>query len=286
MIFVGTDSQFMQAPETTAVPQPRFHTADRALAVNVPEALTLAWAPLQPGVPARINLGSLSALKICGAPQPPSGATSETRSPRSSHGSEAVESFEPWGMPDDMGQASATFPDSSNDWVQPPSAARPAPSGRVGQHWAAYAADDAESAVPPQVATSPQGVTRKGARNREVATVEHGPTLCAVFRELRGKNPQCVLKLRKLHHLGTGSVEILQRHFERFGCVNDVFVVYSQVKAPSRGGVVRCKPSGLGFIVMHSPEDVEKALRFGEEQTVGISKVIVERFRLLDSSSD
>lgn len=78
----------------------------------------------------------------------------------------------------------------------------------------------------------------------------------------------------------------MQRHFERLGRVDEVFVVYSQVKAPSRGGVVRCKPSGLGFVAMNSPEDVEEVLRLGEEQTIGSTKVIVERFRFLDGSSD
>jgi len=323
MVFVMTEPLIMQAPEAAFVPRPRFSAADTALTVNVPEALKLGALPLQPGVPARINLSSLCALKGDGMLQSPSGATSETRSPRSSQASDVQEMPERWGMLDEefsapksgltarevrrfVGQLQGDVPrNSPKDCVRSPTCAatdgawtqKPAP------HRVAYAPDTMESPLPTRMNIAEkltrdsrgtagngvicaQGAQRGRVRNREVAPVEHGPTLCAVFRELRAKDPQCVLKLRKLHHLGAGSVNTLQRHFERLGCVDEVFVVYSQVKAPSRGGVVRCKPSGLGFVAMTSPEDVEEVLRLGEEQTIGSTKVIVERFRLLDGCSD
>jgi len=312
MVSVMTDSLNMQAPEAAFVPRPRFSAVDTALTVNVPEALKLGALPLQPGVPARINLSSLCILGNGGMMQSPSVATSETRSPRSSQSSDIQESPERLGMSDEehmspkpgltAHQVQQTSPKGSMH-----SPASPAPVGvwaqQPGQHWVAYAPDTTEPPFPIQMnnteklsrdtrvtaghgATCAQNAQRGRVRNREVAPVEHGPTLCAVFRELRAKNSQCVLKLRKLHHLGAGSVSTLQRHFERLGCVDEVFVVYSQVKAPSRGGVVRCKPSGLGFVAMNSPEDVEAVLQLGEEQTIGSTKVIVERFRLLDGSSD
>jgi len=323
MVFVMTEPLIMQAPEAAFVPRPRFFAADTALSVNVPEASKLGALPLQPGVPARINLSSLCALMSDGMPQSPSGATSETRSPRSSQASDVQELPERWGLLDEefsapkpgltarevrrlMGQLQTDAPQncpSNNDGMHSP---YPAPVGvwtqQPAQHPVAYAPDAMESPFPIQMTNqklsreicaisgtggmSAQVAQRGRVRNREVAPIEHGPTLCAVFRELRAKDPQSVLKLRKLHHLGAGSVNILQRHFERLGCVDEVFVVYSQVKAPSRGGVVRCKPSGLGFVAMNSPEDVEEVLRLGEEQTIGSTKVIVERFRLLDASSE
>lgn len=313
----------MQVPEAATVPRPRFSAVDTALMVNVPEALKLGALPLQPGVPARINLSSLCALGSgVGTPQSPSGGTSETRSPRSSQASDIMELPERLGMPDEehtaskpgltarevrrlMGQLQSDTPPNSTkgSMLSPPSPLPVEPwAQQSGQHRVAYALDAMEAPFPTQMnsteklsrdtranvgngAICAQSAQRGRVRNREVAPVEHGPTLCAVFRDLRAKDPQCVLKLRKLHHLGAGSVSVLQRHFERLGCVDEVFVVYSQVKAPSRGGVVRCKPSGLGFVAMNSPEDVEEVLRLGEEQTIGSTKVIVERFRLLDGSS-
>lgn len=322
MVFEMTEPLIMRAPEAAFVPRPRFSAVDTALNVNIPEALKLGALPLQPGVPARINLGSLCALKSDGMLQSPSGATSETRSPRSSQASDVQEMPERWGIFDEefsapksgltarevrrfMGQLQGDAPRNfPKDLVRSPACAAPAGvwTPQSGQHRVAYAPDAMEPPLPIQMNTEKssrdsrgaagngvlcaQGAQRGRVRNREVAPVEHGPTLCAVFRELRAKDPQCVLKLRKLHHLGAGSVNTLQRHFERLGCVDEVFVVYSQVKAPSRGGVVRCKPSGLGFVAMTSPDDVEAVLRLGEEQTIGSTKVIVERFRLLDGSSD
>jgi len=252
MVFVMTEPFIMQAPEAALVPRPRFSAADSVFTVNVHETLKFGVSSLQPGVPARVNISSLCALKSDGMLQSPSGATSETRSPRSSQASDVQELPERWGMFDEefsapksgltarevrrfMGQLQSDAP--AGVWTQ-----------QLAQHRVAYAPNAMELPLPTHKnnteklsresrASAGNGVIcaqaaqRGRVRNREVAPVEHGPTLCAVFRELRAKDPKCVLKLRKLHHLGAGSVNTLQRHFERLGCVDEVFVVYSQVKA-------------------------------------------------------
>lgn len=108
-----------------------------------------------------------------------------------------------------------------------------------------------------------------------------GPTLRAVFKDLHDHDADCVIKLRRLQQLDHASAEhLLRRHFEQFGVVEQVWIVYSQIKA-NRSTVPRCKPSGLGFILMRSPEDVNASLQNGVEQNVGGFRIAVERFRVL-----
>jgi hypothetical protein len=141
-----------------------------------------------------------------------------------------------------------------------------------------------------QHAPGPSATAKSRGRPGEAGAAKHGPTpsLCAVFQQLKSKDVRCVLKVRKLQQLAAKyrakTADAVRRHFEQLGAVEEVHVVHSQIKA-NHGNSARCKPSGLGFVVMRHPEDVEAMLRLGSEQLIHGVTIGVERFSMLGSDT-
>lgn len=264
-------TQVSQAPGASSA-QPTYMTGKaRCLTRASPEQ---TWpCKFQVGIPAHIDLGSLCSMGLSGHIHggAVSGATSETRSPRSSTPS-SPERYE----------AAAAAP-----------VARRGRQLRRARKTVGIAAPqgqrDAKKAGLAKPAPAEPGKLTIGQRRapeaqQQAPAIEDsaGPTLCAVFEKLRGKDPRCVLKVRKLHNISQDPSDALQCHFARVARVAEVLVVYSHVKA--RDGVRCCKPSGLGFVVLLSPDDAERALRAGKDQAIGSTRIVVERFQMLESN--
>jgi len=141
------------------------------------------------------------------------------------------------------------------------------------------------TALPAHWPRAPPGLEHlHGAAWCAVAPHSDGPglTLVEILQRLKGTEPARVLKLRRLQPLAAargsgGLAEALCCHFEQFGAVDEVHMVHSQARG-SKQGAARCKPSGLGFVVMRSVDVVEAALRAGTEQSIFGASITLERF--------
>lgn len=107
-----------------------------------------------------------------------------------------------------------------------------------------------------------------------------GPTLVQVFKDLRMENPSCVVKMRRVHRLGQKPDISLAQHFGTVVPVKDLHVVYSHMKTLIRGEMmIRCKPSGMAFLVLRCREDVDTVMAMGSEQVIEGVNVSLERFQ-------
>jgi hypothetical protein len=112
---------------------------------------------------------------------------------------------------------------------------------------------------------------------KRVPTKYHS-TLCDAFRELQHTDAGCVLKLRKLQAMPENAEELLIKHFGNLAGLVELHLVRSQSKAARRGGLQQFRLSGLGFVVLRSPADVEKILARGSLQSIADVQVPLERF--------
>jgi len=70
-----------------------------------------------------------------------------------------------------------------------------------------------------------------------------------------------IVQVRKINRLGFQSVEVLEEHFTKYGKVDRVLVSHCYAKTRN----LRYRPSGLGFVVMSEPAEVQKILAEGPE---------------------
>jgi hypothetical protein len=103
-------------------------------------------------------------------------------------------------------------------------------------------------------------------------------TLRTHLRELQKVELGRIVLIRKISKLGFDSAPILEKHYSRFGKVEKVLVAHSHVKPQHCGQGVRLRPSGLGFVVMSQPQQVEAILAAGEHQVVQGVRVCVRKF--------
>jgi hypothetical protein len=87
------------------------------------------------------------------------------------------------------------------------------------------------------------------------------------------------LKLRKLQALPESQAEeLLVRHFESIAGFVNLHLIRSPTKAAKRGGTQQARISGLGFVVLRRPADVETVLSRGFQHKVADVMVTLERF--------
>eukprot|EP00434_Breviolum_minutum_P024609 symbB.v1.2.021732.t1/scaffold1896.1/size96813/3 len=104
-------------------------------------------------------------------------------------------------------------------------------------------------------------------------------TLGMHLTQLQTEDPKCVFIARRINGMGFQSKDVLSAHYEQYGRVVKVLVAHSKVKPFRRQGAQsRIRPGSLGFIVMDSPQSVEKILAHGANQTVAGHNISVERF--------
>lgn len=145
---------------------------------------------------------------------------------------------------------------------------------------------DPEPAVPPGIlepvpqrprpnSASPQNAERlNGCRSEEWLSFRGrapGLGLRTHLQDLQKVASSRVLLVRRINRLGFESAVVLTKHYSRYGCVDRVLVSHSHVKSQKRGLPARLRPSGLGFIVMSTEEEVQAILREGPEQVIKMS---------------
>lgn len=116
-----------------------------------------------------------------------------------------------------------------------------------------------------------------GQSQREVAASD---SLGMHLTQLQEEDPRCVFIARKISCMGFKSQDLLRLHYSQYGQVARVLVVSSKVKpfnSPS-SSKPRIRPGSLSFIVMDTPESVEKILAEGKEQLVAGFPICVEPF--------
>lgn len=126
-----------------------------------------------------------------------------------------------------------------------------------------------------------QSADPENRKSRPVPKVEGGEqeTLRKHLRELQQMEPNRILLVRKINRLGFQSPQKLEAYFSQFGTVSRVLIAHSHVRSQNRGvAVMRQRPSGLGFVVMSSSEEVEKIIDLGPEQVVEGASIRICRF--------
>eukprot|EP00927_Polykrikos_kofoidii_P026574 TRINITY_DN23638_c0_g2_i1.p1 TRINITY_DN23638_c0_g2~~TRINITY_DN23638_c0_g2_i1.p1 ORF type:complete len:600 (-),score=81.05 TRINITY_DN23638_c0_g2_i1:103-1902(-) len=106
-------------------------------------------------------------------------------------------------------------------------------------------------------------------------------TISSHLRLLRETNQNCVVIVRKINRLGFESPTSLKEHYSKYGTVENVLVSHYRVKSTrSQKRVLssRLRPSGMGFVVMSRPEEVDLIIADGAHQTVASVNIVVQRF--------
>jgi len=107
---------------------------------------------------------------------------------------------------------------------------------------------------------------------------------------LQEVDPARVLLVRKINRLGFDSPDILKHHFSWFGAVEHILVSHSRMKWTQQSSTrvisSRVRPSGMGFIVMASPQAAAAVLAHGLEQVVAGATILVQRFEQKDAAKN
>jgi len=115
-----------------------------------------------------------------------------------------------------------------------------------------------------------------------------GNSLRTDLEKIKLHAPGCALLVRKIKPLGFESAEHLKTYFEQFGTVAEVLVSHCITKPSPKRATGRVRPAALGFVVMASPEEADKAFAHGEHHFVQgkDASVGVEVTRFRDGSED
>lgn len=133
---------------------------------------------------------------------------------------------------------------------------------------------NAENEEAAQSSSPPSSSTEKASLHADKKS-----TLGMHLTQLQTEDPKCVFIARRINGMGFQSKDVLSAHYEQYGRVLKVLVAHSKVKPFRRQGAQsRIRPGSLGFIVMDSPQSVEKILAHGANQTVAGHNISVERF--------
>jgi hypothetical protein len=107
---------------------------------------------------------------------------------------------------------------------------------------------------------------------------------------LQEVDPARVLLVRKINRLGFDSPDILKHHFSWYGAVEHILVSHSRMKWTQQSSTrvisSRVRPSGMGFIVMASPQAAAAVLAHGLEQVVAGATILVQRFEQKDAAKN
>lgn len=104
-------------------------------------------------------------------------------------------------------------------------------------------------------------------------------TLSTSLQVLCHEDPDCLFVVRRINKLGFHACRSLKRHFAAQGSVVRVLSAHSTVRQHGdTQGLVRRRPSSLGFVQMASAKAVQKILAFGTEHIVDGCAIIVQRF--------
>lgn len=144
----------------------------------------------------------------------------------------------------------------------------------------------AKNRIPKMVASESGLCANQNAANAAAKDTQNEDTIRHHLRVLQNVDSKRVLLVRKINRLGFESPMILRAHFSFYGAVENVLVSHSRVKthplkstgSTGKYGYSRMRPSGLGFIVMSTWEEVERILADGSEQIVAGMAISVQNF--------
>jgi len=112
--------------------------------------------------------------------------------------------------------------------------------------------------------------------NSEKIQLAEGNSLRTDLEKIKLHKPGCALLVRKIKPFGFESAEYLKTYFEQFGKVAEVLVSHCITKPSPKRASGRVRPAALGFVVMASPEDAEKAFTDGEQHSIPFKDTSVE----------
>lgn len=102
--------------------------------------------------------------------------------------------------------------------------------------------------------------------------------LATSLRSLASKDLECVIYCRRVQKLGLDSEEILRRHYEKYGPVEDVLMSNGHTKPTDTPVPVRVRASGIALIVMRNKADAAAILADGDTQVVNGVPICVRSF--------
>merc|ERR1719316_2035332 len=109
-------------------------------------------------------------------------------------------------------------------------------------------------------------------------------TLQTHLKALGNEDPACIFIVRKVNRLGFRSVETLTKFFSQHDTVVKVLVAHSKVKRNQGGSSeLYLRPGSLGFVLMKSPEAIQRILATGPTITVQGTPIRVQPFSRLNS---
>eukprot|EP00746_Dinoflagellata_sp_MGD_P016363 gnl/MRDRNA2_/MRDRNA2_136916_c0_seq1.p1 gnl/MRDRNA2_/MRDRNA2_136916_c0~~gnl/MRDRNA2_/MRDRNA2_136916_c0_seq1.p1 ORF type:complete len:500 (+),score=107.06 gnl/MRDRNA2_/MRDRNA2_136916_c0_seq1:94-1593(+) len=109
-------------------------------------------------------------------------------------------------------------------------------------------------------------------------------TLQTHLKALGNEDPSCIFIVRKVNRLGFRSVETLTKFFSQHDTVVKVLVAHSKVKRnQGSNSELYLRPGSLGFVLMKTPESVQKILAQGPTVTVQGTPIRVQSFSRLNS---
>jgi hypothetical protein len=107
-------------------------------------------------------------------------------------------------------------------------------------------------------------------------------TLQTHLKALGNEDPSCIFIVRKVNRLGFRSVETLTKFFSQHDTVVKVLVAHSKVKRnQGSSSELYLRPGSLGFVLMKTPESVQKILAQGPTITVQGTPIRVQPFSRL-----
>jgi len=108
--------------------------------------------------------------------------------------------------------------------------------------------------------------------------------LATHLKELDDEDPACVIHISRIRSLVFNSPDVLHEHFSPCGWVKRVALSNAHQKLEDREPLpsqclVRVRPSGVGFVVMERPQDVDAIVALGDVQMVHGCEISVQRFQ-------
>jgi len=145
----------------------------------------------------------------------------------------------------------------------------------VGQHFWQAGSRLAQATIakqpPSKSRTHQRTAQRKAAAVKEPNSPQGSSAIGKLLKELIGVSPDCVVKVRKIHHLGRHALAAVRDHCGTYGIVDNIL----SLQPPQSG---RIRPTTLAFVVMRDATASNALLAAGWKQDVEGFTLVFERY--------
>jgi len=146
----------------------------------------------------------------------------------------------------------------------------------VGQHFWQAGSRPAQATIAKQPPSKSRTHHRTAQRHKAAAVKEpNSPqgssAIGKLLKELNGVSPDCVVKVRKIHHLGRHALAAVRDHCGTYGIVDNIL----SLQPPQSG---RIRPTTLAFVVMRDATASNALLAAGWKQDVEGFTSVFERY--------